>query len=93
VEGPHDIGLDEIARAGDGTVHMGFRREVHHVGDDMVLHHCERGRFVAEVHPLKHIPGIGIRTGQVLQMPRVGEAVQIHDLVHTGLPQHEVDEV
>jgi len=49
IEGADDVGGDEIARPGDGTVDMRFRREVHHVGDAVLLHDAQRRRLLGAI--------------------------------------------
>ena len=44
IERADDVGVDEIARPGDGAVHMRFRRQVHDMGDGVLLHDPQRRR-------------------------------------------------
>jgi len=89
VEGTDDVRGDEIARAGDGTVHVGFRRKVHHVSDAMAFHNLQRRRLVAQIHLLKNVFGMARDFLQIFQPPRIGQAVEVDELLHL----HVVDDV
>ena len=69
--------MNEIARPGDGAVHVRFRRKVHDVRDGVFLDDAQHGGLVAQVHLLKNVFGMPGNFFQIFQMPRVSEAIQI----------------
>ena len=75
-----DVRLNEIARAGDGTIHVGFRRQMHDVRDGMLLDDTQRGGFVAQIYFLENVFGMPGNFFQIREMPGVGEAIQIDEL-------------
>ncbi len=74
VKGAGDVGGDEIARPGDGTVHVRLRRQVHDVGDGVPLNHAQRGRLVAQINLLKNIFGRARNRLQIRQVPPAGRS-------------------
>ena len=70
-----DIGLDELARAVDRTVHVAFRREMHHVRRFELGKHAVELVSIADVSFFELEP-VGFRDrGQILQIASVGELV------------------
>ena len=74
-----DIRVDEIARTGDGTVHVRFRREMHDVRDGVLFNDTPHGSFVAQVHFLKNIFRVFGNLFQIFKVPGVGEAIEIDE--------------
>ena len=56
---------------------MGFGGQMQHMGDPMLLHHAEHGGLVAQVGFFKSVFGMMRHALQILQMARVGQAIQI----------------
>ena len=76
VEGADDIGVHEIAGAGDRAVHVRLGRQVHDVGDAVPLHDVEDGGLVPQVHLLEDILGMLRHAREVLEAPGVGQAIE-----------------
>ncbi len=93
MEGAEDVGGDEIARAGDGAVHVRFRRQVHDVGDGVLFDDPQHGGLVAQVHLLKDIFRVGGNRFQVFQMPGIGQAIEIDEPGDLGAVDDVVDQV
>jgi hypothetical protein len=92
VEGAHDVGVDEIAGAVNGAVHMALGGKIHH-GSGLVL--CQQAGDqcrIAKITLHKHMATILAKGSQVLQVARVGEFVQVDDgLVGLSQPiEHKV---
>jgi hypothetical protein len=86
-----DVGLEKPLRISDRAVDVRLRREVH----DGVYprHHVVDGLPVADVAPNEAVAWVVLDRSQVLEVPRVGEFVEIHDLaVRVSLEVH-ADEV
>ncbi len=90
---PQDIGPDEHLGAHDGAVHMGFRgkmdNSVHLLPLEDRSHHVP----VAHVPPDKPVAGISLDLLQVLQVPGIGQGIEVRN-PGSGIPLQEmVDEV
>ena len=57
---------------------MRFRRQMHDVGDAVLLDDAQHGGLVAQIHLLKNIFGMPGNLFQIFQMAGVGQAIQIH---------------
>ncbi len=79
IERAIDVRGDEIARPGDGPVHVRFRREVHDVRDGVLLDHPQRFGLVAQIHLLKNVFRMARDILQIFQTPGVSETVQIDE--------------
>ena len=84
---------NEIARPGDGTVHMRFRRQVHDVGDGVLLHDPQRRRLVAQIHLFKNVFRMLGNFFQIRQMARVSQAIQIDQLADARIVNDVMDEI
>ena len=74
-----DIGLDELARTVDRTVHMAFRGEVHHMRRLELGEHTIQFGPVADVDLLELEP-VGFRDrSEIFKVPGVGEFVDYAD--------------
>ena len=71
-----DIGLDELARAVDGTVHMGFGGEVHHVRRLELGKHAVELVAVADVDLLELEPAGACDGSQVFDVAGIRELVE-----------------
>ena len=93
VERADDVGVNEIARAGDGAVHVRFGRQVH----DVVMACCRRpaARRPCRADPpsRKTYFGCFATPGQVLQVAGVGQAIQVDELLDLGPVDDVVDQV
>ena len=72
---------------------MGFRRQVHDMGDLVLLHDPQRRGLVAEVHLLEGVFRMLRDQFQVRQMPGVSEAIQIDELRDGRLVNDVMDQV
>ena len=72
---------------------MRFRREMHDVGDGMLLDDAQHSGFVAQIHLFKNVFRVPGHFFQVLQMPGVGEAIQIDQLFNLRPVDDVMDEV
>src|ERR1035441_8487997 len=93
IERAEDVGRDEIARPGDGTVHMRFRREVHDVRDGVVLHDLQRRRLVAQIHLCENVFWMRGNFLQILQAPGVSQAVEIDELCDARVVNDVMDKI
>ena len=79
IEGAEDVGGDEIRRARDGTVHVGFGGEMHHRVEAPLIEEGPEGLIIANVRLNQAItigPGFGdIR--QIGGVTGVGERIEI----------------
>ena len=73
--------MDEIAGAGDGPVHVGFGRQVHHVRDGMLSDAVQHGGFVAQIDLFKDVFGIAVETFQIDQVAGIGQAIEVDEPV------------
>ena len=85
--------MDEIPRAGDRAVHVGFGGQVEHVGDGVPSRHFEHARFVAEIHPLEAVLRVPGHTRQVLRVAGVSQTIQVDQPLHLGSVNDVVDHV
>lgn len=93
VESANDVGLDEIARAFDGAVHVRLGGEVQNVGDGVFAHDPQHGGFVPQVLLLEAVFRAARGGGDVFEAAGVGEAVEVDDTRDLGLRQHVVEHV
>lgn len=56
VVGAVDVALDEHTRAGDGSIHMAFRCQVHHQIWVGLLHCSLNGCCIGQIHFLQPVP-------------------------------------
>ena len=78
VEGADDVGVDEIARAGDGAVHVRFRRQVHDVRDGVLSRRPAGRRALSRKSTFsKTYFGMPGDLLQIFQLPGVGQAIEI----------------
>ena len=83
IEGANDIGLDEIFRAVDGTIHMAFGREIDD-GAWFVLHQeLVQQRLVANIALHKDVPLVVFQRGQRFKIACIGQFVEIDDRLIT----------
>src|ERR1035437_8681938 len=88
-----DVRGDEIARPGDGTIHMRFRRKVHDVRDAVLLDDAQRGNLVAQIHLLENVFLMAGNFFEVRQMSGVSEAVEIDQLRDVRLINDVMDKI
>jgi hypothetical protein len=93
VEGADDVGLNEIAGAGDGTVNMGFGGEVQDMGDAVLLDQLEHGGLVAEVGFFEGVFGVMRDALEVFEVAGVREAIQVDQAPDFRAVNDVVDEV
>ena len=92
VVGAVDVALDEHTRAGDGSVHVAFRCQVHHQIGVGLPHRSLNGCCIGQIHLLKPVP-ILCRFAQPAQhLLNRGQVAGIAHLVEIedgdcGLPQ------
>ena len=79
VEGADDVGGDEIRRAADGTIYVRFRCEVENVRDFMFDEDSADGREITQVHFLKDVFRVVIDSGEIREVTRVGEAIEVDE--------------
>ena len=72
-----DVRVDEIARPGDGTVHMRFGGEMQDVGDGVLFDDAPHGGLVAQINALENIFGMTRDRFDVGGVASVSEAVQV----------------
>src|SRR4051794_24466033 len=80
IKGANNVGLNEIAGAGDGAVDMGFGCQMHHVGDGMLLNDTEDRSLVAKIDFLKCVLRMLRDRFEIGEMAGVGEGIQVHQL-------------
>ena len=85
VEGADDVGVNEIARAGDGPVHVRFRRQVHDVRDGVLFDNAHHGGLVAQVHLLKNVFRVFGNLFQIFQVSGISEAIEIDEFGAYGV--------
>jgi hypothetical protein len=93
MESAGDVGGNEIAGPGDGTIYMGLCREVHDMGDGMPLNHLQGRRLVAQIHLLENVFGMPGNGFQIRQVTCVGQAIQINQLRHAWIGDDVLDEI
>src|SRR3569623_2291128 len=74
-----DVGLNELGRPVDGTVHMGFRRKMHDRDRLIMRKQSYDRRAIADINPLEVITRAGRHVQQGYQIARVGELVLVYD--------------
>ncbi len=91
-EGADDVGLNELARAMDGAVHMAFCGEVDHRARLVLGQQAADQGGIADVALHQLMTSIALQAGQSLGVTRVGELVEVDDgLIAGGQPvEHEV---
>jgi hypothetical protein len=93
IECADDVGLNKIGRAGDGTVHMGFGRQMQNMRDLMLLDYCQHGGFVAEVGFFKRVFGMPGDVLQIFQVAGVGQAIQVDEAPDFRFVNNVMDQV
>ena len=77
--GAHDIGTDEIARAVNRTVDMGFRRQMHHGIRLEFGEKAHHRRLVGDVTFGKSVACAVVQAAQIFRRSRVGKLVDVED--------------
>ena len=88
-----DVRGDEIARPGDGTIHMRLRREVHGMRNAVLLDDAQRGNLVAQIYLLENVFLLAGNFFEVRQMSGVSEAVEIDQLRDVRLINNVMDKI
>jgi hypothetical protein len=70
---------------------MALRREVQH--RVAALDRLRRGVRVGDIALDERVPRVALAPGEVLEVARVGEHVEVHDLVRIVLVEHHADQV
>src|ERR1035437_2505069 len=89
----NDVRGDEIARPGDGTIHMRFRRKVHDVRNAVLLDDAQRGNLVAQIYLLENVFLMAGNFFEVRQMSGISEAVEIDQLRNARLVNDVMDQI
>src|SRR3982751_521461 len=79
-----DVGLNEIARTGDGRIHMRLGGQMKHVSNWMPIEDAEQRRLVPQIDLFENVFWGLIDSFEVLKMPGVGEAIEVHELLDFG---------
>ena len=79
VEGPHDVGLDEILGTVNRAVDVRFRGEVDDCPRPVLFQQATHQREVADIALAKLIRGEPCHRGEILQVAGVSQLVQIED--------------
>jgi hypothetical protein len=93
VESANDVGLDKIARTGDGTIHMRLGGEVKNVGDCVLFKHPEHCRFVTQIDFFEPVLRMTFDRLEIRLMPGVGQTVQINQALNLRPLDDVMDEV
>ena len=80
-EGAHKVGFHEGAGALDGVVHMAFRRKMNNAPDVVFGEQLLNKRLVADIPLHKGIVGQALAFLQVVGIARIGELVEIDDVI------------
>ncbi len=83
-QGAHHVGLDEGARAVDGTVDVAFSGEIQHRIRLVLGQQAGYQRAVTDVTLHKHVVRVAVQAGQRLQVAGVGEHIEVDDLDTAG---------
>src|SRR5262245_54006637 len=72
-----NVRVDEIIRAGNGTVHVRFSSEMQDVRGGMLFHNLKDSRLVAEIDFLKGIFRVVLDALQIDEVAGIRQAVQV----------------
>ena len=78
-KGTHDIGLDEFTRTMDRAVDVALSGEIDHSTRTVLGQQLTDPCSVTDIALHKDMPPIALQTGEVLQIARIGELVEIDD--------------
>ena len=79
-----NVSRDEISGTANGSIDMGFRCQVHHMCDAMAPNDIGHGGRVPKINRFKDVFGMERDSLQVLEVPRVGESVEVHEQFNLG---------
>ncbi|MDB6057610.1 MAG: hypothetical protein JWO95_1454 [Verrucomicrobiales bacterium] len=88
-----NVGADEIAGAGDGTIDVRISGEVQDVSDVVFCNNVEDRLFIAQVDFFESVFRIFRNTFQILEMTGVGEAVKVDEPRDLGPVNDVMDEI
>jgi hypothetical protein len=88
-----DIGVNKVSRARDRTIDMGFGGEMHDMGNAMLAHDLGHGGSFPQIHLGEDILGVMRRRGQIGQMARVGQTIQVDQTPDLGSINHVMDQI
>ena len=77
----HHVGAGKGERILDGTVHMAFCCQVDDTIDLFLLHELVESLKIADIHPDELVVGLILHILQVGQITRIGQLVQVNDLI------------
>ncbi|MCY1367524.1 hypothetical protein D9M69_544650 [compost metagenome] len=92
VEGPDHVGLDELAGAMNGPVHVALGGEIHHGAGSMVFQQLVNQCPVANIALHEHMPCVALQGLEIFGVAGIGQLVQIdHGLATLAQPvNHKV---
>ena len=91
-EGADDVGLNEVFGAVNGAVHMAFGGKVQHGAGAVLGQQAIHQVAIAQVAMHKGVAGVALQPGEIFQVARIGQFVEVDDgLIGLGAPvEHEV---
>ena len=91
LEGADDVGLHEGAGPVDRAIDVGFGREIHDRAGSVLGEQLGDEGAIADVAVDEHVPGIRRDAGEVVEVARVRELVEVHNARPGGdFGEHEV---
>jgi hypothetical protein len=72
---------------------MRFGGKVHHMGNRMVLHYFQNAWFIPQVDFGEYIFGVALNRFEVLEVPRIREAIQVDQAEDFGPIDHVMNEI
>jgi hypothetical protein len=80
--GAHDVGLDEVAWAADGTIHMALGRKIDYCARLVLGQKVIHQPFITNITLQKSVAWVSLQARQGLQITRISELIEVdHGLV------------
>ena len=92
VEGPDDVGVDEVGGGVDRAIHVALGGEMHHGARPVLLEDTLDRVAVANVGADEAIPRVAVQRGEVEGVAGVSQLVEVHDRL-AGVGQPVQDEI
>jgi hypothetical protein len=90
LKGADDVGLDELGRSINGAIDMGLGGKVHDGTRPVLREELGDKRGIPNVTSDKGVPRVPLKGGQILEISRVGELVEVDDAI--GLARDPIED-
>ena len=93
MERANDVSMNEITRPGNGPIDVRFSRQMHDMGDAMLLDDLDNGVFVAQIQSSEYVFRVRRNFFEIGEMAGVGQAIEIDQSLDLRLVDNMLQDV